>query len=269
MLRPTWTTIQSVQNVTKRHLAVILSDIGTKSFLIGWQEKQDELNGFKDLSLSSAYTQSLSDDDKSITNDIQHNDNLQIAISPSYLYIEMELCQSDMRIWMDNNDQRPKDMVTNFFTQILQGVKYMHERNIIHRDIKPSNIFFAKGNEKVLKIGDFGLATVDLHFPMMEVAEAGDVLSQGVGTELYQSPEQRKREVYDCKVDIYALGLVYMEMQRQMITERERIEVFTKARRFKIDEDFPCRDLILEMLDDRPDDRPNAKDILERVQTGA
>ena len=30
LLRPTWTTIQSVQTVTKRHLALILSNIGTK-----------------------------------------------------------------------------------------------------------------------------------------------------------------------------------------------------------------------------------------------
>ena len=42
--------------------------------------------------------------------------------------------------------------------QILQALKYIHERNLAHRDLKPSNIFF-KSNEKgerVVKVGDFG-----------------------------------------------------------------------------------------------------------------
>lgn len=40
--------------------------------------------------------------------------------------------------------------------QIVEGVKYLHDADILHRDIKPENIFI---NEKgVIVIGDFGLA---------------------------------------------------------------------------------------------------------------
>lgn len=41
--------------------------------------------------------------------------------------------------------------------QLLEGLFYIHsEANLIHRDLKPGNIFISN---KVLKIGDFGLAT--------------------------------------------------------------------------------------------------------------
>lgn len=50
--------------------------------------------------------------------------------------------------------------------QILQGVEYMNNKNIMHRDIKPENILFQHKNcldegnsDKGLKIVDYGLAT--------------------------------------------------------------------------------------------------------------
>ena len=45
--------------------------------------------------------------------------------------------------------------------QMLDALCFIHkerDRNrIVHRDLKPSNIFFARGKENFLKIGDFGL----------------------------------------------------------------------------------------------------------------
>lgn len=42
-----------------------------------------------------------------------------------------------------------------FFSQILNGFKYLRKRNIVHRDVKPENILLKNG---VLKIADFGFA---------------------------------------------------------------------------------------------------------------
>ena len=60
----------------------------------------------------------------------------------------------------DLNDFYKKEDVSDeinldVMTQIISGVKYLHERNIIHRDIKPGNILVASENPLLIKLTDF------------------------------------------------------------------------------------------------------------------
>lgn len=47
-------------------------------------------------------------------------------------------------------------LVRTFIKQCLQGLNYLHERDIIHRDIKGANILV--DNKGSIKISDFGIS---------------------------------------------------------------------------------------------------------------
>src|SRR5713101_106147 len=87
--------------------------------------------------------------------------------------------------------------------QIARGLSAAHARNIVHRDIKPSNIIITK--ENVAKIVDFGLARV--------VAGISATQSMALtGTLPYMAPEQILGESIDRRSDVWALGILVVQM---------------------------------------------------------
>ena len=51
-----------------------------------------------------------------------------------------------------------EDIAHFYFTQLIDGVSFMHSKGVSHRDIKPENILLSESGN--LKIADFGLATL-------------------------------------------------------------------------------------------------------------
>jgi serine/threonine protein kinase/Tfp pilus assembly protein PilF len=93
--------------------------------------------------------------------------------------------------------------ILNYASQIAEGLKAAHDREILHRDIKPANILIT--DKKQIRITDFGLAK----FPgATMVTKEGTTL----GTIAYMSPEQARGENIDKRTDIWALGVVIYEM---------------------------------------------------------
>ncbi|XP_053200468.1 eukaryotic translation initiation factor 2-alpha kinase 1-like [Panonychus citri] len=197
------------------------------------------------------------------------------------LCIQMELCSFNLRAWIDkrNDDLYHKrsesvdyDKAIDIFIQIVKGVHHLHSHNLIHRDIKPHNILFSELG--VVKIGDFGLTTFNAHVEVQEdetLAWSGEVQNRtrGLGTSSYSAPEQQKTTCYNCKADIYSLGLIAFELLYPLFTDMERSDRFDKLKSKQIlpEELTKCQpfaDLILETVQDDPESRPDAATILDK-----
>uniref|UniRef100_A0A665WJA5 Eukaryotic translation initiation factor 2-alpha kinase 2 n=1 Tax=Echeneis naucrates TaxID=173247 RepID=A0A665WJA5_ECHNA len=161
----------------------------------------------------------------------------------------MELCENrTLTRWIREKNQEklpnPKrnEESLKIAQQILTGVEYIHSKNLIHRDLKPDNIMFT--SDETVKIGDFGLVTADTN------DDGEDLKRTNTGTLSYMAPEQKK---YDRKVDIFALGLIYLELVWKVSTCTERALVRPKR-------------LIQRMLSTHPEDRPEASDVKIKLQ---
>ncbi|KAJ8886799.1 hypothetical protein PR048_013011 [Dryococelus australis] len=89
--------------------------------------------------------------------------------------------------------------VINYMTQICEGVKHMHEKNIIHLDIKPENIMCQTRNSTNVKLIDFGLATK---------LDPNEVVKISTGTAEFAAPEIVEREPVGFYTDMWAVGVL-------------------------------------------------------------
>lgn len=102
-----------------------------------------------------------------------------------------------------------QERVLDILELAAEALSTAHGEGIVHRDLKPDNIMLQRlsGGREVVKIIDFGVARVR----DSEVAKSM-VDPLFVGTPLYMSPEQLRREEPTTASDIYALGVIVYEM---------------------------------------------------------
>ncbi len=88
---------------------------------------------------------------------------------------------------------------------INEGLKALHDKEIIHRDIKPSNLFWSEDGERVI-IGDFGISSV----LNQDVSVRATSMSRTLG---YSAPEasngfiSKESDYYSFGITIYHLVL--------------------------------------------------------------
>jgi serine/threonine protein kinase len=99
----------------------------------------------------------------------------------------------------------PPSQTFTFAVQICQALRAIHQANIVHRDLKPGNLLI-RSDGKIL-LGDFGLARSALPQDF-DLSGAGG----SCGTPRYMAPEQLAGLPADGRSDIYALGIVLLEM---------------------------------------------------------
>lgn len=169
-----------------------------------------------------------------------------ITTSPKqFLYIQMEFCPNQgLRDLLDERAENGANAMHvldpselwRLFRQILEGLAHIHAQGMMHRDLKPSNIFLDSNGD--IKIGDFGLAVTkgenqetDALKSLKESALESS-LTTNIGTPFYVSPEQYQQgsQRYNQKVDMYALGIILVELWCPFSTGMERVKILHDCR---------------------------------------
>jgi formylglycine-generating enzyme required for sulfatase activity len=103
----------------------------------------------------------------------------------------------------------------------LEALSEAHGRGLVHRDLKPDNLYICQPTPRreTLRILDFGIAlmttTADLVAAEDDTAPGGPRLTptgQKVGTPHYLCPEYFEEGTVSTAMDVYAMGLVFVEM---------------------------------------------------------
>ena len=87
--------------------------------------------------------------------------------------------------------------------QLLEGLNYLHRQlHQVHRDLKPANVMLNSAGQ--VKISDFGISS--------QLESTAAFCSTFVGTTCYMSPERLSGESYTYSADIWAYGIILMEL---------------------------------------------------------
>ena len=143
---------------------------------------------------------------------------------------------------------------------ILEGLSYLHSKNIAHRDLKPENILFTKNG--ILKIVDFGSSTV------IKCKKK----NKQYGTPYYVAPEVL-RGSYDTKCDIWSCGVILYSLlsgfppfngdsEREILKNVKRGKFSFDTNEFEYISDY-AKDFICRMLEKTVKKRITAEQCLK------
>jgi serine/threonine-protein kinase len=128
-----------------------------------------------------------------------------------YLVLErLEGCDL-MRLLRGIEGPLPPGIALRIAVQVADALGHAHSfddgsgkpKQIIHRDVSPSNVFVC--NDGTVKMLDFGVASVLSAYELHQSKHYR-------GKFAYMAPEELDGKPFDCRVDVFALGVLLHEM---------------------------------------------------------
>ncbi|XP_060751619.1 mitogen-activated protein kinase kinase kinase 1 isoform X1 [Tachysurus vachellii] len=160
-------------------------------------------------------------------------------------------------------------VVINYTEQLLRGLAYLHENQIIHRDIKGANLLIDSTGQR-LRIADFGAAAR----LASKGTGAGEFQGQLLGTIAFMAPEVLRGQQYGRSCDVWSVGCAIIEMSCAKPPWNAEKHSNHLALIFKIASATTAptipphlspgvRDVTLRCLELQPADRPPSRELLK------
>ena len=176
-------------------------------------------------------------------------------------YIEGENLQNLLNKYQSKNKYIEQDLIIRIFQDILNGLSYLHSKNILHRDISPDNFMIEKKNNNI-KITDFGLSAY--------YQDNFSQLKSVVGRKSYVCPEIYKAFVnkqthtnYNSKCDIFSLGVTMFNLMTfsfPMVLNYRNLKSGDYKKEIDSTKYNPkLIQIIMKMLEENPDNRPTCE----------
>ena len=183
----------------------LLGKGGEGVVLLARDSDLDRLVALKLLKPSATENEGVLAGEARIVSRLQHPNIVtlhDIGIYHRMSYLVFEYIDGEsLRARIDRGGAIPFADAVILMSQILAGVAYLHENDIVHRDLSPSNILLSR--DGVPKVTDFGLS----------------VLKQGIqpheevtGTLRYMSPEPFAHLPCGSHSDVFTLASIFFEM---------------------------------------------------------
>ena len=94
------------------------------------------------------------------------------------------------------------DRAVSILEDVIGGVAFAHEKQIVHRDLSPSNILLT--STMVPKLGDFGIAML----LRPSSSNSSGSVHGATGNPNYMAPEQQRGEEADQSSDLFMVGII-------------------------------------------------------------
>jgi mitogen-activated protein kinase kinase kinase 1 len=170
---------------------------------------------------------------------------------------------------LDRYGKFTEPVLISYTQQVLRGLAYLHDNQVLHRDLKGANLLVDSTGQR-LRIGDFGAAARLASRTTM----AGEFQGQLLGTIAFMAPEVLRGENYGRSCDVWSVGCSMIEMTTTKPPWGASDVSNHLALIFKIascvepppipDNLSPAvRDLLLRCLEVNREDRPPARELLK------
>lgn len=196
-----------------------------------------------------------------------------------YFYVQMiqELCKcGSLESYIGSSEtpfERMHESKTTCIALILSDVAralvYLHDHGILHGDLSGNNVLLVRDDSSPLgmraKLSDFGHS---------RIYQTEKMLTDSLGTANFMPPEMLLSGDLSTKCDVYAMGILGLEMWRNEKAWNGMLPVqilyaMTLGKRIRVDDSFhgALGNFLRSCLADNPTERPTPKEALDMLQS--